>query len=205
MMVGLSNVLLLLQGIAIASCAIYVASKGMSNLVYVLGGVAIFTEIVSFVGLRVGSGRQRGQGCVWLYAVLLFALLCLHTVAVCGFLFKEDATFDLLGKLHSSTDDNTVRTYLDSHKDAIKWASLSVLLVELFTFTLAICCSRSMSGDRDGEYDESAYVGLVAADAGYASAGVSATPQTDARRAMLNDKYGGQFEKRSAHSYSTMV
>jgi len=207
--VKLVNVMLILQGLVIGSGAAYIASKSMSQFVYVLGGVGLYVLLTGIIGWRlVGGARQSSQGCASLYAVMLFVLLVFHTALVVGFLAYEDRTIKILQDLNSHGNNSAIRNYLDHHRAAFKWASLCVLIVEGLAFCAAICCSdtlRRRGGSEEAE--EENYVrmderGLISAPVEYIEA--SATPQTDARRAALNEKYGGLFEsKRTTTTFST--
>jgi hypothetical protein len=210
-LVKLVNVMLVLQGLVIVGGAAYIASVSMSSFVYVLGGVGLYTLVTGVLGLRLTKGRQVSHGCASFYAVLLFVLLTFHTILVVGFLAFENRTISILQDLNSGSSNDHIRSYLDAHKKQFKWAALSVLIIEFLAFCVAICCTDRLRSSRrtlDDELDGDKYVhmderGLVSAPAEYGLPTPSATPQTDARRAALNEKYGGLWEQRRTTTAST--
>jgi hypothetical protein len=148
---------------------------------------------------------SRSKGCVDFYSVTFFALLLLHAACAIGFLFFEDKTISLLQDLNSHADDDRIRDYLDAHRRDFKIVSLVVLALEVFTFTLAICARQSVSGSLDDEVTsemDTRRVGLLHSEAHYTA--VSATPQTDAHRARLSEKYGHAFSKPSQTGYEVL-
>jgi len=204
------NVLLLLQGLVIIGGAAYVASLSISNFVWVLGAVGIYVLLVGIVGIHLTTGSGRNSnGCVKLYAVMLFTLLSLHAALVIGFLAYEDKTIQILQDLNSHGDNSAIRDYLDNHRNQFKYAALCVLIVEFLAFCAAACFKIRSSSDNDLLPLEEQYSGLNMDDRGLMSAPgyfhgaefeVSATPQTDARRAQISEKYGGKFTKSTNYS-----
>jgi hypothetical protein len=180
-----------------------IASKAMSNFVYILGGVGIYVVLLGAFGMVMLNRRRRG--CISLYSVCFFLLLALHTALVVGFFAYEDRTIEILQKLNSHGDNEAIRRWLDGHRDDLKWGSIAVLSVEFVSFVLSIFCVRRLSGAGAGfdsiDLDDRS-VGLLTGDATYTE--TSATPRTDLRRAALNEKYGGAFEqKRTVTTFST--
>jgi len=193
------NVLLLLQGLVILGGAAYVASQSMSSFFYVLAGVGVYVLLVGVVGLRLVSGTgAASSGAVRFYAVLLFLLVALHAALVVGFLAYEDRTIEILRDLNSNGDNTKIRDYLDSHRVEFKWASLGVLAVEFLAFCVAACCASSVfSGSQRSEGDDGSMgIGLLSSPGMLGgdpyAVPVSATPQTDARRAAMAEKYGNE-------------
>jgi hypothetical protein len=188
----LFNWLLLAEGAIIMSFAGYVAYKAMSEFVWALGGVGLYAFLVGVVGIVMV--RARSPCLMSTYALMFLALILFHAAATIGFLFFEDKTVQLLQDLNSQGDNNAIRNYIDDHKSEFKYAALVVLGVESFTFLLSVCCAGNVSGLDDEllELDT-----VTVSQTSYLGPAPSQTPQTDARRAELNAKYGGLFEKRT--------
>lgn len=209
--VKLINALIIVQSLVMIGGAAYIASVSMSSFVYVLGGVGLFLLITGAMGYRLAGAANKAKGCVALYAVMLFTLLALHGAIVIGFLFYEDATIDFLKRLNAHGNNDEIRSYIDNHRRAFKWASLGVVIAEFLAFSAVVCCG-AVAGEESEEEPEQ-YRSLNMDERGVTSAGsnyveVSATPHTDARRQQLNEKYGGLFgggrqQVHSTQSFST--
>lgn len=163
---------------------------------YILGGLALYLIILGTIGIRMVKGRSNG--CVTLFSVLFFVLIALHATIAGGFLFEEDKTVDVLKDLNSNGNNDSIRNYIDNNRQHFKYAALGVLAIELLTFCMAICCQDTVSGAADEDYSELDAVpmdnrGLLSAGSNYTE--VSATPQTDIRRAQIAEKYGDRYSK----------
>lgn len=199
------NVLLAMQALAILGGAIYCAATSMSDFVYVLGGVGLFVLLLSVLGLLLINTYRLGW--VKLYSIGLFMLLVLHLLVVIGYLFYEDKTLEVLQKLNAKGgEQNTaVFRYLDSHRSQFRWAAFSTLIVEFISFCICVCYGQWLSGKRDERGQHYLHLGNKDGNKGLLSSevaftGASATPQTDAKRAELNEKYGGAFNKSTNYS-----
>lgn len=170
-----------------------ISAVSFSSFCLILFGVGAYIFVLAIIGIR--AAGNRSQGCVHLYSVMFFVLIALHSAMVFGFLFFENKTIQVLQDLNSHGDNNAIRNYLDHHRADFKWAGIVVLSLELLTFCMSVCCSRSVSGSLDEEVllAEMQH-GLVSSEINY----VSATPQTDERRAQMHAKYGG-FEKKNGY------
>jgi len=206
------NWLLLIQGLVIICFAAYIAATNMASFVYVLGGTGIYICLTALVGIQmIGSASQDDIArastlCVKFYAILFFVLLLLHSLMVIGFLFFEDKTIQYLQDLNSHGDNEKIRNYLDNHRDDFKYAGIAVLSVELITFILAITVIYSSNQKSSLEarlVSDNDYLPLESQVQQQNGVTVSATPQTDARRKALSEKYGGLFE-RSQNGSSTV-
>lgn len=199
----LFNWLLLVQGLVVVGFTIYVAAVNFSSFVYVLAALGGYITATAIIGIR--SINNGSRGCVNLFSLLFLLLILLHAVIAVGFLFYESKTVEILQKLNekSPEDNNRVVQYLDNHKHDFKIASIIVVGIELFTFCLAACCTRSVAGPLDDDMEaemDMRSVGLLTTHSEYGHT-VSATPQTDTRRAQMSAKYGGVFQKRETNPY----
>lgn len=188
----LFNWLMILQGLIIGAFTTYIGIKAFSSFVYVLGGFGLYVLIVGILGVSMNNSRRRG--CVNLYSVLFFLLIAAHALIAVGFLFYEHKTVEILKDLNSSHNQD-ISDYIDNHRNGFKVGSVIVLSIEGFTWLLSIFAARSVSGALDhdhGLYFEQDSVGLVSSEVHYEPP-VSATPQTDAHRARLSEKYGHVF------------
>jgi len=203
------NYLMIVQGLVILGCSAYIGSVKISGFFWLLFAVGAYVTFLGILG--VCMLKQRSPLAARLYTPLLALLLLAHLLVVIGFLFEKDKVISALQDLNGSGDRvERIKTYIDEHEEGFKAGAIVVLIVELFSCILSVCARHSMSKSLDDELAMDQIdgggkdVGLLTGDADLTGTGpVSMTPQTDARRAALNEKYGGAFERR--RDYARMV
>lgn len=191
------NALLILEGILIGAFALYIAIKSYSSFVLILGGLGLYVLFTGFVGWKAIKGKSSAVS-RW-YSFLFFLLLLAMTILVVGMLAWEDRTFEIFADLNGD-DGNEIHSYIDSHKTVMKWSAVGVLAVYLFTFILSVSCARKVNGLDDellrSDMSELDHLTVASSSFGVgATARVHSTPQTDARRAEMSEKYGRDFSR----------
>jgi len=200
------NIIEALLGIAFAGYGIYLAVKVPSTFSYLVIGVGASMVLVALLGYSAVAGQSSCR--LTCYSSLLCLLFLVHLGLVIFVFVKPQTAEDWIAdKSGSSEDVQNAEDFVKKHITTLAGISVAILVVEGLSFLMSLSRSSVMVNAREEWETGTMRMHSKSSRGGYQPLlSASATPVTDRHREMMNEKYGGVFEKSKkipAHSQST--
>lgn len=187
-----------LLGLAFTGYAVYLVVKAPTPFTYVCIAVGSLMLACGLLGcLVVGRGSK---GLLRFYLALLLLVLVGHALFLIFCTFEREKTLDWVQ--NKSDNDQQVgrpRQFVEKHIRPLGYAMAVIVGIEAVTLLLACCCQERIV-ERDDEEVEGYRRTPVDDEPLLTSSSTmrrteSTTPQTDAQRDRMNQKYGNIFNK----------